>query len=526
MLNTFRLSFALKNTYRVNAILYSLKQIPLLKQLLPDTLYQVRGLKIFANVLAVLWELITIFLFKYLYFFFMVCGLALIRFDLASKEAFLHTLLFLTLMGSYMNTSIINPTRDKYYAMILLRMDARSYTLVNYGYAMLKVIVGFLPCTIVFGLGRVVPLWLCLLIPFSVVGVKLAVGAYSLRDYEKNGYVRSENKLQKFAWLFSGILLALAYLLPMMGILLPLKVSMVLWVTCIPAGLVGLRRVVTFRYYRAINQELLAQVVTQTDAMKKTAKTAKAANEKAISTDTSITSQKKGFEYLNELFIQRHRKILWRSALRIATVCAVLCCTVLLLMDLNPGIKPDINEMVMTWLPYFAFILYLINRGTGFTSALFMNCDHSLLTYSFYKRPGFILKLFQIRLREIMKINAVPALVIGIGLCLILYGSGGTDTPLNYLVLLVSILAMSIFFSIHHLTAYYLLQPYTAGTEMKSGTYRIVMFLTYAVCCAIMNLRLPILLFGVICIMFCVLYSIVASILVYQFAPQTFRLRT
>ena len=85
---------------------------------------------------------------------------------------------------------------------------------------------------------------------------------------------------------------------------------------------------------------------------------------------------------------------------------------------------------------------------------------------------------------------------------------------------------MSAFFSIHYLTVYYLLQPYTAGTEMKSGTYRIVMVLTYVVCYALINVRLPILVFGAACIAFCVVYSIVASILVYQFAPQTFRLRT
>lgn len=59
--------------------------------------------------------------------------------------------------------------------------------------------------------------------------------------------------------------------------------------------------------------------------------------------------------------------------------------------------------------------MYAINRGTGFTKALFMNCDHSLLTYSFYKQPKFILKLFQIRLREIIKVNLLPALVIGRG---------------------------------------------------------------------------------------------------------------
>ena len=53
MLKTLRISFALKNTYRVNGILHSLKQIPLLKRVLPDRLYRVRGLKIFANVLGI-----------------------------------------------------------------------------------------------------------------------------------------------------------------------------------------------------------------------------------------------------------------------------------------------------------------------------------------------------------------------------------------------------------------------------------------------------------------------------------------
>ena len=523
MLKTLRLSFSLKNTYRVNGILYSLKQIPLLKRILPAALYQVKGLKIFANILSALWELISIFLFKFIYFLTMVCGLGLLYRGTPPQLTFLHILLLLTLIGSYMNTNIFNPTRDKYYAMILLRMNARSYTLVNYGYELLKMVVGFLPFTILFGLDRDVPLWLCLLIPLCVVGAKLTVSAYSLRDYEKNGYVRNENKLQKFAWLLTGALLALAYLPPALGIVLPFEIYAVLWLIWIPAGLISLRYVVSFRYYREINRELLSQIHTQMDTVKKATKIA---SEKAISTDTSITSRKRGFEYLNELFIKRHRKILWRSTIRIASVCSFLCCGILLLMILSPGTKADINEMVMTWLPYFTFIMYMINRGTGFTQALFMNCDHSLLTYSFYKQPGFVLKLFQIRLREIMKINAVPALVIDIGLCLILYVSGGTDNPLNYVVLLVSILSMGLFFSIHYLTVYYLLQPYTAGTEMKSGTYRIVMILTYGACYALMNLRLPILVFGVACIAFCILYSIVASILVYKFAPQTFRLRT
>ena len=51
MRNTLKLSFALKNTYRVNSILYALKQVPLLKRALPESLYGVRGFKVFANFL-------------------------------------------------------------------------------------------------------------------------------------------------------------------------------------------------------------------------------------------------------------------------------------------------------------------------------------------------------------------------------------------------------------------------------------------------------------------------------------------
>lgn len=218
MLKTLRLSFSLKNTYRVNGILHSLKQIPLLGRLLPAALYQVRGLKIFANVLSILWEFVSVFLFKLIYFLTMVCGLGILYRNAPSQLTFLHILLFLTLIGSYMNTSLFDPTRDKYYAMILMRMNARSYTLVNYGYALLKTVVGFLPFTILFGLDRGVSLWLCLMIPFCVAGAKLTVAAYSLRDYEKNGYVRNENKLQKFAWLLTGVLLALAYIPPAVGV--------------------------------------------------------------------------------------------------------------------------------------------------------------------------------------------------------------------------------------------------------------------------------------------------------------------
>lgn len=68
----------------------------------------------------------------------------------------------------------------------------------------------------------------------------------------------------------------------------------------------------------------------------------------------------------------------------------------------------------------------------------------------------------------------MPAAVIAIGLPLLLYLSGGTQQPVHYAVLLVSILAMSVFFSVHTLALYYLLQPYNVEMETKNAAYGIL----------------------------------------------------
>lgn len=74
MYRTLRISFSLKNTYRVNSILYAVKQIPLIKKILPDALYGVKGLKIFANVLSAAGEVLSVFLGKFLYLAIMIRG--------------------------------------------------------------------------------------------------------------------------------------------------------------------------------------------------------------------------------------------------------------------------------------------------------------------------------------------------------------------------------------------------------------------------------------------------------------------
>ena len=146
----------------------------------------------------------------------------------------------------------------------------------------------------------------------------------------------------------------------------------------------------------------------------------------------------------------------------------------------------------------------------------------SILPAQPYRVRG--LKLFRIRIREISKINALPALLIGLGLDGVLLTSGG-GAWVEYLLIPVTMLGLSLFFSIHYLTLYYLLQPFNAGTEVKSGTYQFFTGATYFVCYLMMQIRGPAVLFGLLCIGFCAAYSAIASVLVYRFAPRTFRIR-
>lgn len=523
MNKTLRISYALEHTYRVNSILYALRQIPLLRRILPERLYQVQGLKRFAQVLAGIWEVLLVFLGKFLYFYLMLL-LPGALYDLVPPESFfLHALLCLTILGAFLNTKLFSPSLDKYYALSLMRMDPRAYILSNFVYSMGKVLVGFLPMALWFGLQQQVPWWACLLIPPAVVGAKVTGAALSLLSYRRRGSGRIDGPASKLLWLGAAVLLAAAYGLPVVGAALPMGLSLAVFGLLVILGALSVPVVRTFEHYRSYSQELLAQMLHQMDGAKGAAK--KTA-EKVISADPTLTSRRHGFAFLHELFVKRHRKILWQSTRRIAAGLLALLALGLLILALVPESRKPINGMILTWLPYFTFIMYSLNRGTGFTRALFMNCDHSLLTYACFKEPRHILTLFRIRLWAIIKINAVPALILGGGLALLLWASGGTKQPVEYAVLVASILAMSVFFSIHYLTIYYLIQPYNVATELKSGTYSLVMTGTYLVCFVLMQVRLPILVFGLTCIAFCMIYSVVACVLVYRLAPRTFRLRT
>ncbi len=520
MVKTLRIAFALKNTYRVNSVVYFLRQLPVIGKRLPETLYRIQWVKILAQIAAAFWELFTAFAGKFLFLSVVVFVPAILYENVSAGSVFVHLFVLLTLCGRD-NCNLTDTNKPTYYAVLLLGMDAKRYSLVRFGYAMAKLLIGELIFGLLFGLISGAPWWMCLMMPFFAVGVKCANAAWVFHRFDKTGTVEAKKPEQILTFAVGTVLFAAAYGLPFLRITLPLPVCAGILALGIAAGYPGLRGILRFDAYRAMHQQLWADYQ---DAIQQGMNAALDTSRKNISEDVRIRSTRRGFAFLNELFVKRHKKVMWRPALFAAGI-ALGILAMALLGCMDPEIAGDINKNLMGVLPCCAFVLYFANRGASFTQALYMNCDHSLLTYSFYKRPAMILKLFRIRLWQIIRVNLLPGGVIAVGLPLVLLASGGTENPWDYAVLCVSTTCMSIFFSTHYLTMYYLLQPYNAASELKSGGYQVINFFTYFLCYILTEVKIPGLLFGGLCIAFCLLYCGAACTAVYFLAPKTFRIR-
>ncbi len=524
MIHTLITSFRLKNTYRVNSIIYSIKGLPIIRKVLSNDLYKSKFLKVLGNIISIIIEICSIFLGKFLYIWLAISSIAVI-YQTDPTNTFLHLFFFLTLAGGILNTYMFNPTKDKYYAIVIMNMDANQFAISNYSYSMLKVFVGFLPFTIIFGTLAQIPLWICILLPFFVVMIKMTVIGNMIRKYKQKGVVNNENLPTKVSWIILILLLVIAYGFPYVGIVLPVNIFLFLCMISFLLGTISFMQIYHFKDYKKMYKLLLTPENVYALQNANSTKTIKDNIASNINYDGEITSDKKGFAYFHELFIKRHSKLLTKSAKKQTLFIVVVFSILIMISYMIPELREKLNNIPLTYLPYFVFIMYLLNRGTTITQAMFMNCDHSMLTYRIYRTPRVILGVFKERIKTLIKINLLPSSVLGLGLMLLLYTTGGTDNFWNYLILFVSVNAMSIFFSVHYLVMYYLLQPYNVNTEIKSSTYTIVQSLTYFACYYMIQLHLPTISFGIATIIFSIAYSFISLLLVYHFAPKTFKLR-
>ncbi len=511
MKRTLSFTFKLQVAYGVNTTYHTLKSLPLLKKFLPSSLYGALKLKRLCFIIYIIYSILAIFLSKIIYYLlFLYLPLRAYHTDLGAT--FLHIFFLLSLIGALINTNVFDLNMTNYYAINNFRLDAKEYIIISFVHGLVRMALGYLFLFAIFGYLYGLNAFYIIVIILGLISLKVMAAYFKLCYEEKiNG------KITAFLVL---VFLSMAYLLPLRGYVMPNLIPLFFYVLLIILVYPFIMKLLNYRNYHLYAKRKLAKFKNGLDTDKGLNKIL---SERNISEDLTITSDQKGFAYLNDLFIKRHKKLLYQASKRQCIFILVLFGFVIALCVYLKEDLGELRAMILTYLPYFVFIMYSLNRGGEFCKCLFMNCDHSLLSYAFFKKPENLLKLFKLRLLELVKVNLYPALCISVGLSLLLVLCKDMNF-LDHFIIYLTLISLSIFFSIHHLTLYYLLEPYNLE-GIKSAGFIVISLFTYAICVFFMFLRYSNLVFGILISLFCILYCLFAYYLVYRFGPKTFKLK-
>lgn len=236
-----------------------------------------------------------------------------------------------------------------------------------------------------------------------------------------------------------------------------------------------------------------------------------------------------GYRLLNELFFQRHRRLILRPIRIKAAIIACVLVGLLVLpkLPLAPiqalSIEKYISAVFSSLPGYLPFLAYVAFFNESLTRVFFTNCDQALMHYDFYRRPKDLLKMFTLRLKKLILWNSGLFLLFAswlIGMRVI-YRTDLNDS----LILILQMASLWIFFSVHTLFVYYLFQPYNDDLELKHPIYQILNFLVYLICYGTLQLHPQGALVAPVFIAVSILYTLVALLLVYHFAPKSFKVR-
>lgn len=89
----------------------------------------------------------------------------------------------------------------------------------------------------------------------------------------------------------------------------------------------------------------------------------------------------------------------------------------------------------------------------------------------------------------------------------------------------MTIVALSLFFSVHHLFMYYIFQPYSTELNVKNPFFTIVNSVVLGVGFIAMQFKSELGMFAMIVVLSAVVYMLAALIMVYRFSGRTFRVK-
>ncbi len=521
MLNTLLMSLKIDQTYSLNAFIYNLRKLPVFKDLVTEDIYKSKRLKQIIRIIVNIYALLKTVLLHFIYFLAIYFLAYLINKNALSKT-FVHIYFLFTIIGFFINNKLLNTSSKKYFSIIIFQMNAKkflqSYLVSNlFKYLALNILSFFIfNYYLNLSLNTIIIL---ILLPFFM---RIIGEALNIIFYKKYSYIWLNNYFLYFTILISILLLSL---LPIKNIFVNdtlLFITLLLSIILSPIFIIYLCNVQDYKLiYKKLNTKNM--VMSKDTSLAYSRQQMVEVKNKDINISNKKLKNKKGYDLFNTIFFERHKEILLRSAKKYSLVLGIIYVILIILSFNNGTAVKTISSFFFKNLGCFILIMYLINRGAIVTQAMFFNCDHAMLRYNFYREPKVLLNLFKKRLTTLIKVNLLPVFVIILGNSILIFLTIGNNI-LMYLLIALYIIALSIFFSVHYLVMYYLLQPYNSEMQMKRPSYSLISIITYIVCFYATGISLSYLKISVLGIIFTVIYSVIALYLVNKYSCRTFKI--
>lgn len=505
-------------------MIYYLRKIPLLKRIIPAHLY---GNDEINNVVHVLGYLIrgVSALFIQAVFLLVCIIMPGVNRGWTQTNNMMFFVFFMTLFAAFFNTPLFSVSTRTYYAVTLLRVDANQYAILELTKLFIK--KGILSFFIFLICGFMGYDWYyCILYPIFYISCKTIVGFILVKLYDRKGVLYYDKwyfTTGAIVLMFVSIALSI-FVKSRWGIYISDIYFIILAILSLPITYWCYQQLLKTQSFKHIYKEKLVWeklILKDDDEVERLKKSA--AN--SFQFEANVDASKKGFAYLNSVFFTRHKKILLTSAKKLALGYIGAVVVIVIVLNIWPEFKINVYEVINLQATSVLAVMYYTNRGSKIVQAMFVNCDRSMLRYRFYREPATILALFIQRLKTVAYVNLIPSLAISIGLCVVFAISAPVIEWYYLGLIFIAINGLSLFFSVHHLVLYYLLQPYDETLQARGHLYNFIHYGAYVLCYQAFRIQVGLSLFTILTTLFCIVYICVALLLVFRFAPKTFKIR-
>ncbi|UVI33265.1 hypothetical protein [Paenibacillus spongiae] len=536
MLRTLSTLHAIRISSAANVFLYYVQKLPLIGKLITDSHYYAgtnikKAASVIVLILRLIWGFVSRLAYMGLLIYLPVTGFGSTLSMEDQLQLFIHIFFLLSfVIAGIGNISVLEPKREKYVAVKLMRLSPKRYMQASLGFRYVMFFIYLTPSVILFGSLLGASLIQAVLLTVTVTMWRVLCEYLHLKLFDKINVVLI--KQTAIVWLVIGLGNAAAYAplllrqVPVTGSLL-ISWPSVLVITA--AGVIASVQLARYRDYRSAvdaatkRDDPLLDLGRMMNEAQKTSVQSKDSDYSLERYQQDKLKSKEGYAYLNAIFFARHRSLIRQPVnKRLAIIGALGAAGAVIALMSDPAAH-YLRSNLGAVFPYMFIAMYFMAVGERICKAMFFNCDLSLLRYSYYRRAAY--EHFRIRLIRIMSLNLLIAAALGAAVMLITVAAGGDVLGREVLLLWVTIIALSVFFSIHHLFMYYIFQPYATELNVKNPLYYVVTMLISGLSGICIFVQVQAHIFSSIVITATLAYMLMALILVRKQGSRTFRVK-